>query len=165
MTAGDGDVVRIVWQNDERLIAFLGDLQEVAGEPPREREIVAVNRDGSDLRPLARIDNPVANRSRTHRSFARAGTVNLQRPIVGTNDVLLTARERDIKSPDLYRYDRVTGEKTLLSFDSPGNVDRWVVDFDGVPRAALTHDVNHDTSAWFVRKSAKDRSEERRVGK
>src|SRR5438105_7958015 len=56
MTAGDGDVVRIVWQNDERLIAFLGDLQEVAGEPPREREIVAVNRDGSDLRSLARLD-------------------------------------------------------------------------------------------------------------
>src|SRR5947207_12221848 len=64
MTAGDGDVVRMVWQNDERLIAFLGDLQEVTGEPPREREIVAVNRDGSDLRALARLDNPVANRSR-----------------------------------------------------------------------------------------------------
>src|SRR5256884_5296984 len=46
MTAGDGDVVRIVWQNDERLIAFLGDLQEVAGEPPREWGMVAVNRDG-----------------------------------------------------------------------------------------------------------------------
>jgi dipeptidyl aminopeptidase/acylaminoacyl peptidase len=156
MTAGDGDVVRIVWQNDERLIAFLGDLQEVAGEPPREREIVAVNRDGSDLRALARIDNPVANRSRTHRSFARPWTVNLQRPIVGTNDVLLTARERDIKSLDLYRYDTVTGEKMLLSFDSPGNVDRWVVDFDGIPRAAVSNDVDHDTSAWFVRKSAKD---------
>src|SRR5256885_16584542 len=26
MTAGDGDVVRIVWQNDERLIAILGEI-------------------------------------------------------------------------------------------------------------------------------------------
>jgi len=82
--------------------------------------------------------------------------VNLLRPIVGTHDVLLTARERDIKSLDLYRYDTVTGEKTLLSFDSPGNVERWVVDFDGIPRAAVSADVDHDTSAWFVRKSAKD---------
>src|SRR6266550_733686 len=69
MTAGDGDVVRIVWQNDERLIAFLGDLQEVTGEPPREWEMVAVNRDGSDIRTLARRDN--ANRARTRRSFER----------------------------------------------------------------------------------------------
>ena len=55
MTAGDGDVVRIVWQNDERLIAFLGDLQEVTGEPPREWEMVAVNRDGSGVRQAPAI--------------------------------------------------------------------------------------------------------------
>src|SRR6266576_3937088 len=156
MTAGDGDLVRIVWQNDERLIAFLGDLQEVAGEPPREWGMVAVNRDGTDLRVLARRQGTAANRSSTHRSFDRPWMVNLLRPIVGTHDVLLTARERDIKSLDLYRYDTVTGEKTLLSFDSPGNVERWVVDFDGIPRAAVSADVDHDTSAWFVRKSAKD---------
>jgi dipeptidyl aminopeptidase/acylaminoacyl peptidase len=156
MTAGDGDIVRIVWQSDERLIALLGDLQEVAGEPPREWGMVAVNRDGSDLRVLARKEITVANRSRTRRSFERPWTVDLQRAIVGTNHVLLTARERDIKSLDLYRYDTLTGEKTLLSFDSPGNVDRWVVDFDGVPRAAVSNDVDHDTSAWFARKSAND---------
>jgi hypothetical protein len=94
--------------------------------------------------------------------------VNLLRPIVGTHDVLLTARERDIKSLDLYRYDTVTGEKTLLSFDTPGNVSHWVVDFDGVPRAAVSHDVDHDTSAWSVRKSAKDgwtRVEEAKFGR
>src|SRR5437762_4875551 len=51
MTAGEGDVVRMVWQNDERLIAFLGDSQEVTGEPPREREMVVVNRGGSATRP------------------------------------------------------------------------------------------------------------------
>ena len=156
MTAGDGDVVRIVWQNDERLIAFLGDLQEVAGEPPREWGMVAVNRDGTDLRVLARRQGTVANRSSTHRSFERPWMVDLQRPIVGTNSVLLTARERDIKSLDLYRYDTTTGEKMLLSFDGPGHVERWVVDFDGVPRAAVSADVGQDASAWFVRKSAND---------
>jgi hypothetical protein len=43
-----GDVLRVVWQNDERLIAFIGDAQGVAGEPPREQGILAVNRDGSE---------------------------------------------------------------------------------------------------------------------
>src|SRR5437868_11481844 len=92
MTAGDGDVVRIVWQTNERLIAFFGDLQQVTGEPPREWAMIAVNRDGSDIRVLARRDQPVANRTRTHRSFERPWTVDLHRAIVGTNDVLLTAR-------------------------------------------------------------------------
>jgi dipeptidyl aminopeptidase/acylaminoacyl peptidase len=33
-------------------------------------------------------------------------------------------------------------------------VARWVVDFDGVPRAAVTADLQHDTSAWYVRQSS-----------
>jgi dipeptidyl aminopeptidase/acylaminoacyl peptidase len=142
-TPGDGDVLRVQWQNDKRLIVFVGDLQRVAGEPPRESGIVAVNRDGSDSRVLTR-------------AFVRGWSVQVQRVIVGTDDVLLTARDRNVNSEDLYRYDTTTGEKTLLSFDSPGDVSRWVVDFDGVPRAAVSDDVDHDRSAWYVRQGAKD---------
>lgn len=156
MTAGDGDVLRIVWQNDERLIVFVGDLQRVAGEPRRESGIVAVNRDGSKPRVLARIEYRVTAGSNIHRSFERPWSVSLERTIPGTNEVLVSARERSIQSLDLYRYDTVTGAKTLLSFESPGDVSHWVVDFDGVPRAAVTDDVDHDTSAWYVRKSGSD---------
>jgi dipeptidyl aminopeptidase/acylaminoacyl peptidase len=59
-------------------------------------------------------------------------------------------------SRDLYRYNTATGAKTLLSFESPGPVSYWVVDFDGVPRAAVTDDLDHDMSAWYVRKIGSD---------
>ncbi|HEV2220605.1 MAG TPA: prolyl oligopeptidase family serine peptidase [Casimicrobiaceae bacterium] len=157
---GDGDVLRVQWQNDKRLIVFVGDLQQVAGEPPRESGIVAVNRDGSDSRVLTAMSG--------ERGFFRAWSVQVQRVLVGTDDVLLTARDRNVNSEDLYRYDTTTGAKTLLSFDSPGNVSRWVVDFEGVPRAAVSDDVDHDASAWYVRKGAKDpwvKVEEAKLGR
>jgi dipeptidyl aminopeptidase/acylaminoacyl peptidase len=151
--AGDGDVLGIVWQTEERLIAFLGDLQRVAGEPPRESSVVALNRDGSEIRLLARY----SGRNVTRSSFERPWTVNIVRVVPGTNDVLVTASDRSQRSLDLYRLDTKTGAKTLLTFDSPGNVGHWVVDFDGIPRAAVTHDVDRDSSAWFVRQRGSDR--------
>lgn len=146
---GNGDVLRAVWQNDDRLVVVIGELQRASGEPPRESGLVAVNRDGSGSRVIAGAAGD--------RSFERPGYVSLLRVVEGTNDILVTARDRNERSLDLYRYDTVTGKKALLSFDSPGEVSRWVVDFDGVPRAAVTQDVDHDTSAWYVRKSAQDR--------
>ncbi len=154
---GGSDVVGLVWQNDRRLVVRIGDLQQVAGEPPQESGIVAVNRDGSDSRILAVGLGVVVDASTiAPKDFHRPWTVRLLRVVPGTNDVLLTARERNLASEDLYRYDTSTGKKTLLSFDSPGSVSRWVVDFDGVPRAAVSDDVDDDRSAWYVRKSAKD---------
>ena len=154
---GDGDVLRVQWQTDQRLIVSIGDLQQVAGEQPQQSGIVAVDRDGSDPRVIAGNANVVTEPSAVaSKTFRRPWTVRVQRVIVGTNDVLLTARDRNVNGEDLYRYDTVTGAKTLLSFDSPGDVTRWVIGFDGVPRAAVCDDVIHDRSAWYVRKDAKD---------
>ena len=153
---GDGDVLGMAWQNDRRLVVRIGDVQQVAGEPPRQSGLVAVNRDGSDSRILAGGLGVFVDASAiAPKDFHRPWSVRLLRAVPGSNDVLLAARERNLASEDLYRYDTVTGEKTLLSFDSPGNVSRWVVDFDGVPRAAVAQDVEHDRSAWYVRKDAK----------
>lgn len=144
---GGSDILRVEWQTDERLIGFLGDQQQLAGERPREWGMLAVNRDGSDPRVIASL--------RVSRGgFERPWSVNLVRILRGTNEILVTARERDIRSADLYRFDTSTGRKTLLSLDSPGDAVSWVVDFDNVPRAVRTADVNGDTSAWYVRRSA-----------
>ena len=146
---GEGDLLRVVWQNDSRLIAVIGDRQRASGEAPRESGIVAVNRDGSDLRVIAGSDY-------APRGFERPRYVSLVRVIEGTNEILVTARDRNIRSLDIYRYDTVSGKKSLISFDPPGEVTSWVVDFDGIPRAAVTADLEHDTSAWYVRKSSTD---------
>ena len=154
---GDGDVLGVIWQNDERLVVRLGELQRASGEPPHESGIVAINRDGSDSRVIAGLlPRSTTGTSVTDKAFERPWFVNLIRVVEGTNDVLVTARERNDHTLDVYRYDTVTGHKTLLSFDSPGNVSRWVVDFDNVPRAAVTESVDDDSSAWYVRKSASD---------
>ena len=39
-----------------------------------------------------------------------------------TDDIVVRANERSAKYPDVYRMNTRTGAKTLLTFDSPGNV-------------------------------------------
>ena len=153
---GDGDVLSVVWQNDERLVVRFGELQRASGEAPHEAGIVAINRDGSDSRLIAGLRARNTTGGITEKGFERPWYVNVIRVIEGTNDVLVTARERSDHTLDVYRYDTVTGSKVLLSVDSPGNVERWIVDFDNVPRAAVTASVDDDVSAWYVRKSARD---------
>ena len=138
-----GDVLRIVWQNDLRMTVVIGDVQSGTGEPPRVFGILAINRDATNPWPFTR-------------SFERPAGVSLVRAIPGTNDVLLTAYERSRYGSDLYRFDTVTGKKTLISFEAPGHATRWVVDFDSVPRAVVVADLDRDQSAWYVRKSAAD---------
>ena len=157
-----GDLLRVVWQNDERMVVVVGELQRASGEPPRQSELVAVNRDGSDSRVVATLGRiSVAG-------FERPWYVNLLRVIEGSDEILVTARERNYRSVDVYRYDTVSGRKTLLTVDSPGEASHWVVDFDGVPRAAVVDDVDHDVSAWYVRKGTQDpwvKVEEAKLGR
>jgi dipeptidyl aminopeptidase/acylaminoacyl peptidase len=133
--AYDGDILAILWQTDERLIVSIGDLQGVAGELPRQRGQVAINRDSNYPMYVPGL---------------------VLRIIPGSNQVLLAARDRTGSMLDLYRYDTATGAKTRLSHDAPENVSRWVIDFDGVPRAFVSDDVLKDTSAWYVRKRGAD---------
>ena len=150
-----GDLLRVAWQNDERLVATIGELQLASGEPPHEAGLVAVNRDGSDSRFVAAaMPRSGAGSNVSEKGFERPWYVHVLRVVEGTNDILITARERNYRSADVYRYDTVSGRRTLLTFDSPGEASRWVVDFDGVPRAVVVDDVDHDLSAWYVRKSA-----------
>ena len=154
---GDGDVLEVRWQNDERLLVHFGELQRAAGEPPQVLGFVAVNRDGSYQRLITgAMPRSVTGSNITEKGFGRPWSVSLLRVIEGTDDILVTARDREFHTLDVYRYDTVSGTKTLLSVDSPGRVARWIVDFNGIPRAAVVEDVDHDTSAWYVRKGEKE---------
>ncbi|MGH8849611.1 MAG: alpha/beta fold hydrolase [Casimicrobiaceae bacterium] len=134
------DVIGVAWLSDQRMVVTTGDLQRGSGEPPQFSGLFAVNRDGWYEKSLFAY-------------FARP-YVRLVRGIPDTNEVLVENRERSNDVLDLYHLDTMTGQKTLLSFDSPGNVSRWIVDFDGVPRAATSDDLDHDRSAIYVRDSA-----------
>jgi dipeptidyl aminopeptidase/acylaminoacyl peptidase len=148
---GDADLLSIAWQTDDRLIGFIGDLQQVAGEPPVQQGVVAVNRDGTDPRGFAALH---AIGGVDGKGFQRGWSVNLERVIPGGSEVIVSARERSVYSVDLYRFDTSTGARQLLTADPPGQAQRWVLDVDGVPRAVVTHDLDRDTEAWYVRKAA-----------
>jgi dipeptidyl aminopeptidase/acylaminoacyl peptidase len=147
----DADVFRVVWQNDDRLVVSWGDLHRGIEEPTRAYGIWAVDRDG---RRPQRLDRGHATSGHILSGWQRPSSVQFLRPIPGTNDVLVTAYERSALGRDLYRVDTRTGTHTLLSFETPAPAAQWVVDFDNVPRAVVTNDLDHDKSAWYVRKGA-----------
>lgn len=141
-TLENADAISVIWLNDNRLIVTFGDLQRGTGEPPRQSGVVAVDRDGSNVRQLPS-------------SFSRPRTMGILRGISGTDDVLVTSRDRSATSVDVYRLNTRTGTKELLTHETPGDVNSWVLDFDNVPRAAVTSNLEKDTTAWYVR-DAKD---------
>jgi hypothetical protein len=134
---GDGDVTRVVWQSEDRLVVYIGDLRPSAGGPPLERGVVAIDQDGHD---------PV--------TLARYGVPDFVHPL-GSDDILLgVTGYAGRPGHDVYRVNTRTLKETLLTPQSPGTVTSWVVDLDGVPRAAAVADRASDRSAWYVRKSA-----------
>jgi dipeptidyl aminopeptidase/acylaminoacyl peptidase len=145
------DVIEVVWLNDDRLVVTVGDIKRGTGEPPQYLGVFAANRDASS--PMA-ISKHFERASGADVAFARGVGVDFVREIPGSNDIIVESYYRTRESLDLYRFDTVTGQKTLLSFDSPGNVRRWIVDFDGVPRAAVSDDLDHDKSTIYVRGGA-----------
>ena len=144
------DVIDVTWLTDDRMVVRSGDLQRGTGEPPRYLGEFAVDRDAAH--PMA-ISKHFIQKPGTEIGFQRPIIVAFVREIPDTNDILVESNDRSRDSLDLYRFDTITGQKKLLSFDSPGNVGRWTVDFDGVPRAAVSSDLDHDKSAIYVRES------------
>ncbi|HET7362445.1 MAG TPA: hypothetical protein VFJ70_02615 [Burkholderiales bacterium] len=129
-----GDVTRVLWQSEDRMVVYVGDLS--SGEP-RERGIVAIDADGRDAVTLGRYGVP---------DFVH--TTN-------SDDILLgVAGYAGRPGHDVYRVNTRTLKETLLTSESPGKVTSWVVDLAGVPRAAVVADRESDRSAWYVRKSA-----------
>ncbi|HEY3074018.1 MAG TPA: prolyl oligopeptidase family serine peptidase [Burkholderiales bacterium] len=131
----DGDVTRVRWQSDDRLVVFVGDIQKGTGEPPRERGFVAVDRDGRNAVVLSR----------------RYGVPESVYTFNGDEILLATANRPGKASLDVYRVNTRTQDEKLLTFESPGKVRHWAVDFDGIPRAAVTEDAEYDKTAWYVR--------------
>jgi len=151
--AGDGDMVNVIWQSDERLIVSAGDLNRAGSDRPVVSGMWAVNRNGDYAKP---IGGSLVARQLGGTAVARPAGGIILRVFKGTDDILFETRShaRSERSTDLYRLDTRLDHSELLSFDSPGLVSEWVTDFDGKPRAAVTDDVRTDQSAWYVRKGA-----------
>jgi dipeptidyl aminopeptidase/acylaminoacyl peptidase len=128
----DGDVTSYFWASNDRILFTTGDLQSL--DLRGDGGLFAVDRDGSNMRTLV---EPF--RRGDGRSVARVTTV-LGRIKGSAEEVLVSANDRSADTQDVYRMNVRNGRKTLISFDSPGLVQRWVLDKNNVPRAAMSVD-------------------------
>ena len=142
------DVVRLRWINNRRIVFSLGDLIEQPGFQRDAGGLLAIDADGTNFRVLsATIGNQIKQGAHVIR-----GARFLSRLAAGadqTDDILVEANDRDARHPDVYRMNTRTGEKTLLTFDSPGNVVNWVLDQDRIVRAAVSFDDKETYSNWY----------------
>ena len=129
------DIVEHHWVNAQRLVFVSGNVSDPAGtvNPGRSGGLFAVDVDGSHARRLALAAGDSATvivRPRHMRMLMALSD--------GSDDVIVASNERNFDASDVYRLNTRSGRKTLLTFDNPGDVVRWALDRDGVPRAALT---------------------------
>ncbi|NDP42258.1 MAG: hypothetical protein GZ089_05995 [Aromatoleum sp.] len=127
------DIVSFDCVNDNRLVFSVADLQAGLGEQ-RGGGLFAVNRDSSEFRELV----PTIRRQIGSGQFVLRGMRLHSVLRDGSDDVLLVSFATSRYSLDLYRLDTRTGRKSLKSAERPGDVVRWVVDRNGVARAAVT---------------------------
>jgi dipeptidyl aminopeptidase/acylaminoacyl peptidase len=122
VSLSDRDVVNTAWINNKRLFFSTGRLGERDADQ-RGGDIVAIDLDGSDRRPL-RIDRPAS----------------LIRFLPGETDEVIAqefGRTGGISTPGgIYRYNTRNGRHSLISLGKPdsGQVEGWLVDKNGVAR-------------------------------
>lgn len=141
----DADVLSFSWASADRLIFRTGNLLEL-GQPRGDGGLFAIDKDGSNARVLVK-----ATVSGDALQFVPRLTSVIGRIKDNKDEVLVSANDRDADTQDLYRMNIQNGRKTLLTFDSPGLVNRWVLDRNRVPRALLRQDPVSGVSEFMYR--------------
>jgi dipeptidyl aminopeptidase/acylaminoacyl peptidase len=127
----DYDVYTFSWIDETRLYFSTANLGDASGEIYL-RGRYAVDVDGKNIRNL------LAPTSRTQYQVGTATYFEiLSRTYDGTGEVIAEMNERSKEYPDVYRFDTRTGRYKLLTHDNPGNIVRWVVDQNLIPRIAV----------------------------
>ena len=144
----DADVMEFFWVNNNRLVYGIGDRKLAAGDVSSGWGLYAVDIGNGNQRQL--IDRQFINEHRVSRVLdpmhAFFSTINEKE----TNDIYITQYIRSSGgthpgSTNLLRLDTVNG--TTTGIDRPGEVERWVLDQNGLPRVATTYAKGMNT-AW-----------------
>lgn len=146
----DADVLRVHWTTNDRLLIAAGEAYESAGDA-QFFGWYAVNADGSDLRHIS--ERLTANPGFPSRLGARQARLRDLRYLdpdpQGGDNIIIAARDQDRRSLNVYRYHTKSGERKLLSEETPSsNVFNWLADRAGLPRVAMSHDKGIITM-WY----------------
>jgi len=123
-TFDDTDVLGFTWLADDRVTFGIGDTLEESGRSRYKGQFI-INTDGTQP---SRLDEKL-------RGFR---VVAIQTAL--KDEIIIGAEMRVRHFEDLYRYNIRTGKTQLITFDSPGNVTRWVIDRNLVPRVAFSRE-------------------------
>lgn len=141
------DVADFEWVSNDRLYLRSADLSEVSGSP-NLKGAYAIDADGNYLRdmlfPLERAAERESRRNSVMLANVNVTFRMLSRTFDGSGDVIAEIFGRNQQYADVYRYNTRTGQNKLLTFESPGNVTRWVLDRDLVPRIAVRREERTD---------------------
>lgn len=128
------DVVNFAWINNRRLLVDVGHVRDASGQI-YITAYGAVDVDGSNVQTLRFGTRHVVYRFRDD-----------------SGDVLTIGRHG--ASSAVFRASTMTGRETLLTLENPGNVVRWVADYEGNVRAAYSYDRKTRTNALYYRTAA-----------
>jgi dipeptidyl aminopeptidase/acylaminoacyl peptidase len=123
------DVVSYRWIDDHRLMLDVGDAADASGQV-HYTGFGALDLDGKEEHRLKFPSSSVIYR------FADGHVLH-----VG----------RHGSSSAVFKTDTRGGGESLVTFENPGGVVRWVADFDGNVRAALSYDGKRQSSALYWR--------------
>lgn len=115
----DRDIAGYTWANNNRIVY----MKDTGGD--ENYAIYAVNLDGSDFKPLTAFEG------------VRTEWID---DLEGDDDhILIGLNRRDPTVFDPFRLNVITGDLEMLA-ENPGNIAEWIVDHDGLLRAATTTD-------------------------
>jgi dipeptidyl aminopeptidase/acylaminoacyl peptidase len=161
------DVVGFNWVSDSRLVYSLGNLGEPnSGDFQKGGGLFAVDKDGKNGRVLSdTVDNQIRAGVYVYRGLgfvSRAPREDNPNEDSDT-DIIATSRERSARSVDLVRVNTMTGRKQLITTSSPGNVEDWITDNNGVPRVAISTPSGTETVVYYRSTATSPWKELRRV--
>ena len=128
------DIASFWWVNNSRLCFRVADAQEVTGQF-NFRGTFCTDRDGQNVRDFTRLGIPDSSTSATN---VTRSITPLRRIRDESGEMIVEMRMRSVDSADVYRFNTRTGRYSLLSDDNPGDVRDWVLDWNDVPRLAVS---------------------------
>ncbi|MDM4767848.1 prolyl oligopeptidase family serine peptidase [Pelomonas sp. SE-A7] len=146
-TFSNFDVIGYHWVGSEFLVFNLGTLDTPTGaETGDGGGLFAVRVDGSDFRKLQpTLGEQIANGTTIYRRLDFAAVVP------GSSTEIIAMGNLRTTRTDVYKVDLTTGQRKLLTFNTPGLVASWFLDEKSEVRGAVVFNKEDATEAELVR--------------
>lgn len=141
----DYDVVQFFWVNDKRIFFSVADGRDALGHA----EFVgsyAIDVDGEEIRDLNRL---VFGATPTY--MGRRSDIVPIRSAKDGDDLFVEMALRRREASDVYRMNTRTGRYKLVTEDAPADTEGWLLDWNNVPRVAMSTETSAPKEIFWYR--------------